>query len=54
MFEDISNNPNRSKVQPIARRHRKDVFSYKKRIQLVVYNLAIVTNFQLVDYYKCK
>lgn len=53
MFEDISNNPNRSLVKPIQHRTKRFIFSYKKRIQLAVYNISIVTEFQIIDNYSC-
>lgn len=46
MFQDLPTNPELLMVKPIDNRNNKQTFFlYKKRIQLVVYDEAIITNF---------
>jgi len=46
MFQDLPENPELLMVKPISyRNNKKTFFVYKKRIQLVVYDEAIITNF---------
>lgn len=54
MFQDLPNYFNLSMVKPIQYGEKKRTFNYKKRIQLVVYNLKIVLTFAPIYSDSCK
>lgn len=53
MFQDLPNNFNFLLVKPIRYREKVRPFVYRKRIQVAVYNLAIITNFEFYKVEKC-
>lgn len=54
MFQDLPTNFNYLMVKPIEYRYKKQPFAYKKRIQIVVYNIEIICTFALVLTDTCK
>lgn len=54
MFQDLSNNSDLLLVKPIEYARKSSAFAYKKRIQLVVYNLKIVLTFAPIYEDSCK
>lgn len=53
LFQDLPTNPNKLLVQPIEYKNRKITFAYRKRIQLAVYNPAIIITFAFFKREKC-
>jgi len=52
-FQDLHTNPDFNLVQPIQYQYKKVTFSYKKRIQIAVYNYDIVTTFAFLKQESC-
>lgn len=54
LFQDLSTNPNRLLVRSIYTFRKSIQFAYRKRIQLAVYNSAIIHNFKFLRKGKCE
>ena len=52
-FQDLPTNNNHLMVQPIQYKHKRVIFSYRKRIQIAVYNPKIISNFAFLKREQC-
>lgn len=53
LFQDLPTNLNSLLVKPIQYRNKKVPFVYRKRIQIAIYNLEIIGNFNLYKVEDC-
>ncbi|MCZ2397306.1 MAG: hypothetical protein LC100_12290 [Chitinophagales bacterium] len=53
LFQDLPANPNRLLIKPIRYRNRNVIFTYRKRIQVAIYNTDIIITFALLKSAEC-